>query len=67
MMDIVTNDEAVEKTDAVAVIKDLTVGTRTDRHLEAPWGKEVAPVTEITKGDSGSTQGSVLNGQSCLK
>lgn len=37
MLDIVINDEDVEMTDAVTVIKDLVVGSREeDRHIEAP-------------------------------
>lgn len=56
-------------TGAVTVINNLTNGNREeDRHLEATWGKnEAAPMTEMMKEDSDSTQGSVPNGQSCLK
>ena len=37
------NTEDVEMTDAVIVIRNLTIGNREkDKHLEAPWGKNVA-------------------------
>lgn len=63
------NAEDIEAKVTVAVVKDLTVGNREeDRHLEAP-GERIRwhPWIEIMKEDPDSVQGSVPNGQSCLK